>query len=102
MEKLFELFITEAPQNVFLELLNQLCTIEPNDTEEEIKSKKSKLLGIMMLRVKAEVEKKAKTDEELAQLLHAAEEDAARARFRKTTNDLIKDVKNIINKEDEE
>ena len=102
MEKLFELFITETPQNVFLELLNRLCTIEPTDTEEEIKNKKSKLLGIMMLRVKAEVEKKAETDEELAQVLRTAEEDAARARFRKTTNDLIKDVKNIINKEDEE
>lgn len=100
MKELIEMIIGNIPQNKFIETINELCTIEPSDSEEEIEGKRQKLLTLMMMRVKADLQKEAENDPKLAERLKMAETAAENAENERNADNFVRNVKELFKGEE--
>lgn len=100
MKELIEMIIGNIPQNKFIEIINELCTIEPNDSEEEVEAKRQKLLTLMMMRVKMDLQKEAENNPRLAESLKMAKTAAENAENERNADDFVHNVKELFKKEE--
>ena len=100
MKELIEMIIGNIPQNKFIETINELCTIEPSDSEEEVEAKRQKLLALMMMRVKTDLQKEAENDPRLAETIKMAKTAAENAENERNADDFVRNVKEFFKKEE--
>ncbi len=100
MKELIEMIIGNISQNKFIETINELCTIEPSDSEKEVEEKRQKLLALMMMRVKTDLQKEAENDPKLAESLKMAKTAAENAENERNADDFVRNVKELFKKEE--
>lgn len=95
------MIVSQISQNGFIELLSETCVIEPTDSAEEAVDKKKKFVGLMMIRVKAEITRLAEENPELKAIIDEAEAFREQRQAEEGADQFVKSCKDLFKQEGE-